>query len=258
VIGHAGSGLILTTLEFALRNFLDVTSLVVGWGQSGETGGKGHFAGVGFGGENAMALALEMAFTAHGYGVQDFGHFVAHATGTRTNSRTDLTSLLQALRVASAAQGFSGSRAPLTVGAPKAIGDGHSMGETGLKAFGEALQYVLGSPSVGIPNLRGIDQEISELAGQFLLSPEPVAGNADGGALVCTQGFGGYNGAAALRSANPDSLRRYRVDPHVLAAYFERWPELRRQREERETLTRRRQGFARRLAEEHCWPASAK
>ncbi|HEY8946610.1 MAG TPA: hypothetical protein VIM73_20300, partial [Polyangiaceae bacterium] len=67
VIGHGGSGLLVTTLDFALRNFLDVTSLVVGFGQSSETGGKGHFAGVGFGGENALILALRMA-ALHGYG----------------------------------------------------------------------------------------------------------------------------------------------------------------------------------------------
>src|SRR5260221_8800550 len=49
IVGHAGSGVLVTTLDFALRNFLDVTSLAVGWGQSGETGGKGHFACVRFG-----------------------------------------------------------------------------------------------------------------------------------------------------------------------------------------------------------------
>src|SRR5262249_43827823 len=37
VVGHAGSGALVTTLDFALRNFLDVTSIIVGWGQSGET-----------------------------------------------------------------------------------------------------------------------------------------------------------------------------------------------------------------------------
>src|SRR5690606_39728572 len=54
VVGEAGSGLLITTLDFALRNFLDVTSIITGWGQSGEAGGKAHFAGVGFGGENAL------------------------------------------------------------------------------------------------------------------------------------------------------------------------------------------------------------
>ena len=52
-MGEGGSGVLITTLDFALRNFLDVTSIIVGWGQSGEAGGKAHFAGVGFGGENA-------------------------------------------------------------------------------------------------------------------------------------------------------------------------------------------------------------
>ncbi|MFZ5890913.1 MAG: hypothetical protein ACOY0T_07675 [Myxococcota bacterium] len=254
-IGHAGSGVIITTLDFALRNFLDVTSVIVGFGQSGETGGKGHFAGVGFGGENAMIHALMMASEAHGYGVDAFQHLVAHATGTRTNSRTDLISAHEALHVASTAQGFCGHRPRLTVSAPKALGDGHTMGETGLKAVGEALQYVLGRPAVGVPNLRQIDAELAALSERFLLSPAPAVGSDESGALVCTQGFGGYNGAVALRSANPDALRRYAVDPGVLARYLERWPELRKQRERRETELRRTRGFVRRLAEEHCWPA---
>src|SRR5690606_7781921 len=87
VVGEAGSGLLITTLDFALRNFLDVTSIITGWGQSGEAGGKAHFAGVGFGGENALLHALELSYKGHGYSVDDFQYFVAHATGTRTNSK---------------------------------------------------------------------------------------------------------------------------------------------------------------------------
>ena len=45
VVGHAGSGVLVTTLQFALENFLDITSIIAGWGQSGEAGGKAHFAG---------------------------------------------------------------------------------------------------------------------------------------------------------------------------------------------------------------------
>lgn len=255
-IGHGGSGVIVTTLDFALRNFLDITSIIVGFSQSGETGGKGHFAGVGFGGENAMILALSMASSAHGYGVGSFQHLVAHATGTRTNSRTDLTSAADALRAARVVQGYSARLPRLTVGAPKAIGDGHTMGETGLKAIGEAIQYVLGLRSVGVPNLRRIDAELAGLTDEFLLSAAPALGNDDCGALVATQGFGGYNGAVALRSANADALRRYAIDEQVLSAYLERWPELRELRVEREARTRRTRGFPRRLAEEHCWPTN--
>ncbi|MET0325013.1 MAG: hypothetical protein ABW219_07320, partial [Ilumatobacteraceae bacterium] len=40
VVGDGGSGVLVTTLDFALRNHLDITSIIVGWGQSGETGGK--------------------------------------------------------------------------------------------------------------------------------------------------------------------------------------------------------------------------
>lgn len=254
VVGNAGSGVLVTTLDFALRNGLDVTSLIVGWGQSGETGGKGHFAGVGFGGENATIVALEMAHAAHGYGVTDFEHLVAHATGTRTNSRTDLAATHAARTAAAELQGFSSRLPVMTVGAPKAIGDGHSMGETGLKAVSEAIHYLLGEQSVGVPTLRRIDGELGEPAEYFRLSREPVSGRVDGGVLVPTQGFGGYNGAIALRGATPDALRRYEVDEALLGAYLERWPEVRRDRVEREARWRRTRGFVRQLAEEHRWP----
>lgn len=253
VVGHAGSGLLVTTLDFALRNHLDVTSILVGWGHSGETGGKGHFAGVGFGGENAAILALEMARLGHGYGVSDFGHLVAHATGTRTNSKTDLAAAHAARTAALEAEGQRRPLGEMTVGAPKALGDGHSMGETGLKAVSEAVHYLLGEPTVGVPTLRHLDDQLGEPAKYFRLSSAPVNGAEDGGALVPTQGFGGYNGAVCLRSAHPDALRRYDTDPRVLDAYLERWREVRKERIEREAGHRRTRGAARRLAEEHRW-----
>ncbi len=253
VVGHAGSGVLVTTLDFALRNFLDVTSLIIGFGQSGETGGKGHFAGVGFGGENASIVAYRMAFEGHGYGVADFGHLVAHATGTRTNSRTDLAAAYGARHAAAEMQGFTGVLPQMTVGAPKALGDGHSMGEAGLKAASEAIHYLLGDLSVGIPTLRRLDDELGEPAENFRLSRDPVPGDQDGGVLVPTQGFGGYNGALAMRAANPDALRRYTAEPGLLDAYLERWRDIRQTRIESEARWRRTPGAARRLAEEHRW-----
>ena len=254
VVGNAGSGLFITTLDFALRNFLDITSIVVGWGQSGETGGKGHFAGVGFGGENAILFALEMAREGHEMGVADFTHFVAHATGTRTNSKTDLSTAHAARTTAAEEEGRRGPLGVMTVGAPKAVGDGHSMGETGLKAVGEAIQYLQGSPSVGIPTLMRRDPDLGPAAEFFKLQTAPVAGNDDGGVLTATQGFGGYDGALALRAANAATFRRYQFnDPKILDAYLERWTEIRNQRIEREARWRRTRGFARLLAEEHRW-----
>ncbi|MDX2022896.1 MAG: hypothetical protein SF187_21865 [Deltaproteobacteria bacterium] len=257
VVGNAGSGLLVTTLDFALRNFLDITSVIVGWGQSGETGGKGHFAGVGFGGENALITSLQMAHDGHGYGVQDFGHLVAHATGTRTNSKTDLSTTHTARVAAAEAQGWKGRLPDMTVGAPKAIGDGHSMGETGLKAAGEAIQYVLGNTTVGIPTLRRPDPDLGEPAAFFKLSADPVPGNADGGVLSATQGFGGYDGAMAMRAATPEALGRYTFDDRkVLDAYLERWETVRRERVEREAQTRRTLAFPRLMAELHRWPGA--
>jgi 3-oxoacyl-[acyl-carrier-protein] synthase II len=253
VVGHAGSGVLVTTLEFALKNFLDITSIVVGWGQSGEAGGKAHFAGVGFGGENALVHALDMAYQGHGYGVQDFEYLVAHATGTRTNSKTDLSTAAAGRKAAAARQKLSGALPRMTVGTPKAIGDGHSMGETGLKAAAQAIEYLLGKQSVGVPTLRNQDPELGPAAEQFNLQAKPVAGNAAGGALCATQGFGGYNGAVAFRAANPDALARYGGDKQLLAEYLERWPEIRQQREQNERLWRRRRRAALELAQLHRW-----
>ncbi len=253
VVGEGGSGVLITTLDFALRNFLDITSIIVGWGQSGEAGGKAHFAGVGFGGDNALIHALDMAWRAHGYGAGDFGYLVAHATGTRTNSKTDLTTAANALATAATRQGNKTKLPPLTVGTPKAVGDGHTMGETGLKGTAQAIRYLLGEQAVGVPTLRNRDPDLNEVADAFILDPAPVAGNRDGGAICATQGFGGYNGALALRGANADAFSRYSPDRNVLAAYLERWPELRREREQRERAARLRRGSTLELALLHRW-----
>lgn len=253
VVGEGGSGLLITTLDFALRNFLDITSIIVGWGQSGEAGGKAHFAGVGFGGENALIHALELAYRGHGYGIADFDYLVAHATGTRTNSKTDLATASSACAAAAQRQGFKGGLPTMRVGTPKAVGDGHTMGETGLKAVSQAIQYLLGKTAVGVPTLRNLDPELGPAAESFVLQSDPVSGNPDGGAVCATQGFGGYNGAIALRAAHADAFSRYEVDRKMLAAYLERWPELRREREQRERHWRTRRRAAIELAQMHCW-----
>jgi hypothetical protein len=80
-----------------------------------------------------------------------------------------------------------------------------------------------------------------------------VAGGGDGAALIATQGFGGYNGAIALRAANADAFARYAPDRKTLSAYLERWPELRREREQRERYWRLRRRGALELAITHRW-----
>ncbi|MDH5673573.1 MAG: hypothetical protein OEZ06_15570 [Myxococcales bacterium] len=254
VIGHGGSGLLVTTLRFAVEQQLDISAIITGWGQSGETGGKGHFAGVGFGGENATILALRMAEKAHGYGVESFTHLVAHATGTRTNSRTDLTTIERARRAA-AGKDESARLPRMTVSAPKSLGDGHTMGEAGLRAAGEAIDHLLGRASVGVPSLKHLDPDLADCLEHFDISASAVAGNDDGGALISAQGFGGYDAAMAMRAANPDALRRYHFDdPRLLDAYLERHGEIRREREAREYEARARAGAALALAERHRWP----
>lgn len=256
IVGEGGSGILITTLDFALRNFLDVTSIIVGWGQSGEAGGKAHFAGVGFGGENALIHAFDLAHRGHGYGLRDFRYLVAHATGTRTNSKTDLTTASNARSSAAQRQGLKGALPAMKVGTPKAVGDGHTMGETGLKAVSQALQFLLGRTAVGIPTLRNLDPELGPAAESFVLEAPPVTGDTDGGAVCATQGFGGYNGAIALRAAHAEAFGRYAVDKKVLSAYLERWPELRREREQRERYWRLRRRATIELVQTHCWKGS--
>jgi len=122
-----------------------------------------------------------------------------------------------------------------------------------LKGIAQAIQYLLGKQAVGVPTLRHLDPELGGVAESFLLQRAPVAGNLDGGALSATQGFGGYNGAIALRAANAEAFARYAPDRKVLAAYLERWPELRREREQREFYWRTRRRSALDLAQTHRW-----
>jgi 3-oxoacyl-[acyl-carrier-protein] synthase II len=185
--------------------------------------------------------------------VKDFDYLVAHATGTRTNSKTDLTTAAAGRKSAALRQNISEPLPLMKVGTPKAVGDGHSMGETGLKAVSQALQYVLGEKAVGVPTLRNRDPDLGIAAEQFTLQREVITGNNDGGALCATQGFGGYNGAVAFRAANPDSLSRYQTDKKTLDAYLERWPEIRKQREASEKYWRRRRRGTLELAELHRW-----
>ncbi|MET0987478.1 MAG: hypothetical protein ABW034_18955, partial [Steroidobacteraceae bacterium] len=183
-------------------------------------------------------------------------YLVAHATGTRTNSKTDLTTVAAARAIAAEQAGATGTLPSVAVGTPKALGDGHTMGETGLKAVSQAIRYLLGESAVGVPTLRNLDPALAHLTEMFDLSASQVPGDADGGAICATQGFGGYNGAIALRAANADSIARYGPDPAVLAAYLERWPQLRQEREQRERQWRRTRRSALQLAELHRWPGA--
>src|SRR5690606_9654552 len=98
-----------------------------------------------------------------------------------------------------------------------------------------------------------LDPDLGMAAESFTLQAAPVQGNLAGGAICATQGFGGYNGALALRAANAEAFARYSVDEKVLAAYLERWPQLRRERELRELGWRVRRRSAIELAQLHCW-----
>ena len=246
--------MLVTTLDFALRNFLDITSIIVGWGQSGETGGKAHFAGVGFGGENALLQAFEIAREAHGHGVGDFEYLVAHATGTRTNSKTDLTTVANA-RVIAARQAGSTARAAADGGRARRRRRATATRwvRPGSRPSPRPSATCSASRRSGSRRCAGSIPTWPTSPRRSTSTPRRCPGDTDGGAICATQGFGGYNGAVALRAANADSLARYRPEPAVLAAYLERWPEIRRERERRERRPGIRRGTALELAEQHRW-----
>jgi 3-oxoacyl-[acyl-carrier-protein] synthase II len=259
IVGNAGYGILITTLEFALANFLDIVAIFTGWGQSGEAGGKGHMAGVGFGGENALIAALMMSHHDHGFGVESYVHDDDHATGTKRNSATGLNTLTRARRSAAEEQGYRGKLPRMSVSAPKAIepGEGHPMSPAGHQSVASGIQYGLGRPTTGISTLREVDPELGEERENYDLKRGPIDGNEDGRSIAAVQGFGGYNAALTMSSANRDTVGRYPVsDERVRDAYFERWPETRRGREEREARANRVIGSALMLAVEHRWPGA--
>jgi hypothetical protein len=91
------------------------------------------------------------------------------------------------------------------------------------------------------------------MAAHFHLQAAPSPGNTDGGALCVTQGFGGYNGAVALRAATPEALARYECDERTLASYLEAWPTIRTERAKRERVARRSPKLALVMVERHRW-----
>jgi len=258
VVGNGGYGIIVTTLEYAIRHFLDITSIIVGYGNSSETGGNAHSAGVGWGGGNAVIDSYIMAWLQHGYTVNDFGHKIAHATGTNINSKTDLGGFTEDRLTVAEVQGLKEKLIRMTVGATKTK-VGHEMSPAGHRATEEGTYYLLGEPTVGVPTFRQLEKRLERDVEYYDISPNPVPGNANGGTEEDVQGFGGYVAAMLRRSANRQSISRYRssVDPsgyaRDLEAYLEMWPQIRQERTEREAKARRSIGAVRRLVEKHRW-----
>lgn len=83
VVSHAGSGVLITALKFALENLLDITSTIVGWGQSGEAWGKLtslDWALV----AKMQSCRHDLAFEGHGYTVDDFKYLVASGAANQS------------------------------------------------------------------------------------------------------------------------------------------------------------------------------
>lgn len=252
-----GAALVVTTLEFAVAHQLPISTIVAGWGQSAETGGKYHAAGAGWGIENAITLAYRMAHQGHGLDVDYFAHLVAHATGSKITALSDLQRVSDARRWAAESQGLTGDRRRMTVGAPKST-SGHPQGPSGLKAALEAIQYVSGRPTIGIPTLRSILPELAQLAAdEFLLQAEPLPGSQEAGALAAVQGFSGYCAAMLFAPATLAALRRYRFeDERARDAYLEAMPEIRAAARAREARWARTDGAALQLALQNRWPSA--
>ncbi len=256
IVSNAAYGQVVTTLEFALKHFLPITSILPGWGQSGESGGKQHAAGVGYGGENAIIQSLMIMHESFGYSVENLAHLIAHATGTSANSKTDLNTAYGALQAFASYVGYRGKLPVLTVGAPKALA-GHPNGPAGAYAMQEGIHYARGDMSVGIPTLREVSPELAEdIDGKFSLSASPVQGRG-GLALAPVQGFAGYDAAMVIAPANPDDIRRHRAsDSRLVDAYLERRDEILRASDVRERQWDRADRPVVKMALENRWPGA--
>lgn len=265
LVGNMGVGLIPTTLEFAFTHFLDVAAIVVGWGQSGESGGKQHAAGVGFGGENAIFNALKMAEDGHGF-VDSFGYYVGHNTGTPTNAATELTLLDDTRREYENERGRHGPLRRIKVGAPKATrpGTGHSNGPAGLQSAKEAIHYVSGERVIGAPMYGDVHPDLARVMPGYEVSDGFYEGSLENGALAYVQGFAGYDGVFAVMPGTDQNLRRYPLsaalqarDPQAVEKYLERRPGIRSERRQREWRAHITPGAALQLALRHLWPMTA-
>ena len=145
----------------------------------------------------------------------------------------------------------------MTVGAPKST-SGHPQGPSGLKAALEAIQYVSGKPTIGVPTLRTLLPELAELAArEFLLQSRPLPGSQEAGALAAVQGFSGYCAAMLFSPATPKSLQRYRfADERVRDAYLEVMSETLASARAREARWARTEGAALQLALLHRFPSA--
>lgn len=254
VAGNLGGALVVTTLETAMRHFLDVVAVVPGWGQSNEAGGKSHVGGVGYRGGNAAIRAFQRAHVEHGLGINAFEYWAAHGTGTIVNSLTDMDVMMEVRRRVATAQGLTEPLVSMLVGAIKAL-VGHSWGAAGIPQVRECIKYVMGREACGVPNFQTLHPKIKkESAMGFSISASNHRRSDDAAAAIAAvQGFGGPNGAVAFLTANRKTLARYPVDERIRDAYFERMDDIRRESEARETTAYRTPGSALDLVIKHRW-----
>lgn len=253
VAGDLGGAFCVTTLEFAMRHFLDVVALVPGWGQSNESGGKKMMGGVGYCGGNATRTTFLRAQRDHGFGVNNFKYWNAHGTGTIVNSLTDMGAMNASRKAVAEAQGQE-ALIQMVLGAIKAL-VAHNFGAAGVPMVRECIKYVSGQTVVGVPNFTRFHIKIPQAdASSFIVSPNPhQLGSSEGGAIATVQGFGGPNGAMAFYTANRDTISRYAAAAGVREAYFERWDEVRRESQRREIVALRTEGSALEQLVRHRW-----
>ncbi len=249
--GHVGGGFLFTTLDVAFEHELDVVGIVTGWGTSGETRGQ-HFAGVGFGGENALMRSFLMSHHFHGFGVEDYDYYSGHNTGTKVNTVTEIIGVLEARKKAAEDLGYHGSLPRLKVGAPKTR-DGHGMGAGSVRGLQGISYYVMGQKAMGIPTFRNLNRRLQPIIGELENSAEPYTPSGKG-AFTGAQGFGGPTAYMMMQPGIVEYLRRYRPsDEKRRDRFFERQADIRQERLQRESRMNRTLGSAIREAERHMY-----
>lgn len=254
IVGEGGYAVLVTSLKFAIENKLDILGLCTGYSECLENGLKAVMSGIGFGGHQALYQALRMSYEDHGFGLEDFDHLEAHATGTALNAMTEPRAVSTARRRFAEFVKFSGSLPQMTVGASKAVMGAHLMGPAGAISLQKGLLHILGRSTWGIPGFKKHHPEVGPEIEEYKLSGELLQGRGDGGVLIPVQGFGGYNAGLAIKAATPDIIARYPgIDPMALAEYLEQWDDIRAQREVRERVATRTPRNILNLADQHRW-----
>ena len=199
--GEGCGFVLLSRLDIARHNDLDVKALICGWGISSD--GRGGLTRPKASGQY---LALKRAYTRAGYGMDKVQYIEGHGTGTAFGDTTEIQSLTQAGGESGLTQAYLGS---------VKSNIGHTKAAAGMAGLIKAI--MVGEFRV-IPPLTGCSDAHPLLKDScFKLTNEPVLLKADETfrAGINSMGFGGINTHVTLQEY------RHKDQKHVTATQLD-------------------------------------